>query len=103
MDTEQIFEMAEYGAMIVDGFNDCVMGLSLCGQHIIYDLDKIILKLMNDEMSFFEAVEWFDFNINVNEGQPQAPIFLNFPVNDSPPIPKKAIYSKNLGVLYACL
>tara|TARA_R110000764_G_scaffold163628_1_gene250794 strand:+ start:240 stop:533 length:294 start_codon:yes stop_codon:yes gene_type:complete len=50
-----------------DGFNEAIMGIvQRCGQEdvILYDTDKVIEGLMNgDDMSYEEAVEYFDFNI----------------------------------------
>ena len=48
----------------MDGFNDCIMGVCRrFGQEdiIAYDYDKVIEKLMLD-MTYDEAVEYFEFN-----------------------------------------
>jgi len=53
--------------LIADGFNEAIMGIvQRCGQEdvILYDADKVIEGLMNgDDLSYEEAVEYFEFNI----------------------------------------
>ena len=62
-----------------DGFDDCAIGIvERCGQapFLVYDAAKIIQKLVKEsdgEMDYFEAQEYFDFNIAgawVGEGTP---------------------------------
>ncbi len=51
--------------MLMDGFDDCIIGICLrFGQEpiVAYDLDKVFKTLMNDGMSYEEAVEYWEFN-----------------------------------------
>lgn len=50
--------------LFADGYDDCIMGLTFRDKTpvVIYSADKMIDKLAND-MSYEEAQEFFDFNI----------------------------------------
>lgn len=54
-------------AILVEGFNDCIIGVSLTAPNytnVVYSKRRIINKLMsNDNMDYFDALEYFDFNI----------------------------------------
>lgn len=57
-----------YGNNLVffDGYDDCISGICLKFGHdpvVCYDYRKIIRKLINDNMTYEEAVEFFEFNI----------------------------------------
>jgi hypothetical protein len=64
---EELKEVFPEGVMLLDGFNDCVIGIAhRCGspEVIAYDLDKIQAKLVErDGMTEEEASEWISFNI----------------------------------------
>jgi hypothetical protein len=50
--------------LFADGYDDCIMGMTFRADVpvVIYSADKMIDKLEN-EMSYEEAQEFFDFNI----------------------------------------
>jgi hypothetical protein len=50
--------------LFADGYDDCIIGLTVRADVpvVIYSADKMIEKLAND-MSYDEAQEFFDFNI----------------------------------------
>ena len=50
--------------LFADGYDDCIIGLTIRADVpvVIYSADKIIDKLANN-MSYEEAQEFFDFNI----------------------------------------
>jgi len=51
------------GALILDGLNDAIVGVSDCGL-LIYDYDKTIKIFMErDGMTTEEAIEWVDYNV----------------------------------------
>ena len=51
------------GALILDGLNDAIVGVSDCGL-LIYDYDKTIKIFMErDGMTTEEAIEWIDYNV----------------------------------------
>lgn len=76
---ELIDEIAE-GAIILDGFDDCIIGLTEeFGNNIriLYSIEKIIDKLMLDsEMTEEDAWEYYSFNIVGGYYGEQNPIFL---------------------------
>jgi len=52
--------------LVMSGYDDCVVGVvERFGQEpiVCYDKNKVIEKLIkNDEMTYLEAVEFFEFN-----------------------------------------
>lgn len=54
-------------SLLVDGMDDCIIGLSISlpsDTNVVYSTLAIIRKLMQrDKMSYFDAIEFFDFNI----------------------------------------
>ena len=77
MTIDEINELAE-GAILLDGFDDCIIGITEefgNGPRILYSKEKIINKLMED-MSEEESLEYFDFNIIGGYFGEQNPIFL---------------------------
>lgn len=57
-----------------DRYDECIVGMTYDGNKIIYDADKIIHALMEqDGMNDEEAIEYFEYNIlgaYVGEGTP---------------------------------
>ncbi len=69
--------MAE-GAIILDGFEDCIIGITEeygCGPRLLYSVNSIIKKLMED-MSEEDALEYYQYNILGGHFGEQNPIFL---------------------------
>ena len=66
MDLQELFENAT-GAIILDGFDEAIIGLVEefgNGPRILYSRDKILEILQTrDEISFEDALEFYDFNI----------------------------------------
>lgn len=65
MDRERMAE--EYGEDLVfmDGFDDCIVGIcSRFGQGpiVCYSYEAVITRLMNQGMTYEEAVEFHEFN-----------------------------------------
>ena len=60
--------------LTADGFDDCIIGVSN-DLRLVYDRELIIHKLM-DEMSFDDAIEYYEFNIESAFVGPQTPIFV---------------------------
>jgi hypothetical protein len=80
---EQMEEMNP-DAMQLDGFEDCVAGISVGfkGSCLIYDMRKVIEKLKED-MTEEEAWEYFDYNILGSWVGEFTPMFLA-EINPSP-------------------
>ena len=63
---------------IMDGYDDCVMGVvSRCGMEpvILYDVEKVIEKNMSFDMTYLEALEYFEFNQAGSYVGPETPMF----------------------------
>lgn len=79
MDLDELFEQAE-GAIILDGFNEAIIGLVEefgNGPRILYSRDKI-LQIMQDRdgMTEEEAIEFYDYNILGMFAGEQNPVML---------------------------
>jgi hypothetical protein len=59
--------------MIADGFNEAVIGV--CGEKLVYSIEKIIEKLMED-MSEEEAWEYYSYNIEGSYVGEQTPLYV---------------------------
>jgi len=77
-------EEDDSGVLLMDGHDDAFVGLAprtfngpLCA---VYDIDKILRRLMSDGMSEEEAFEFFDFNIAGGWVGERTPILLLTPV-----------------------
>ena len=77
MTIHDVNELAE-GAILLDGFNDCIVGITEefgNEPRILYSRDKMITKLMED-MSEEDAYEYYSFNILGGYFGERNPIFL---------------------------
>jgi len=50
------------GASVLQGYDDCIIGISSSNNVLVYSKDKIIDKLKND-MSIEDALEWYSYNM----------------------------------------
>lgn len=72
---DEAFDRAE-GAMKMDGFDDCIVGVAAQqynSELLVYDFDLVIEKLQGMGMDYDEALEFFEFNMRgawVGEGTP---------------------------------
>lgn len=63
-------------AIILDGFDEAIIGISECGR-VIYNIDKMIKALQSDHnMLPDEAVEYLDFNVLCAHFGDYSPIYL---------------------------
>lgn len=78
--TRELIDEIGEGAIILDGFDDCIIGLTEeFGNNIriLYSTQKIIDKLLIDsEMTEEDAWEYYSFNIVGGYYGEQNPIFL---------------------------
>jgi len=78
--TVDLDEYAE-GAILLDGFEDCIIGIVEefgNGRRILYDRQKIIDKLQQrDLMTHGEAEEFYDYNILGLHAGEQNAVFLD--------------------------
>lgn len=57
-----LMDMGAEGAVMMDGYEDAAIGLTLDNQ-VVYDYDAMILVLQQrDGMTQEEALEWIDYN-----------------------------------------
>lgn len=65
-------------AVCADGWDDCILGTAWCPGRpllVVYDGDAIIEKLAK-EMSYTEAEEYFEFNVQGSWVGDRTPIFM---------------------------
>jgi hypothetical protein len=77
MTREEVEELAE-GAILLDGFDDCIVGVTESfggGIRLLYSRDKILESLQKD-MSEEDAIEYYYYNIVGGYFGEQNPIFL---------------------------
>jgi hypothetical protein len=88
------------GAVVLDGLNDAIIGAAKNKEFdcvLVYSVDKIIDILMTrEQMTAFEAREWFDFNIDAHYGK-RSPLFIE-PIDPSVLV---AVYSDDFGGAWA--
>ena len=65
--TEILTDLGAEDALIMDGFDDCILGIlerfGIDQPIVVYDREKVIAKLMdNDGMTHEEALEFYYFN-----------------------------------------
>jgi len=59
--------------MIADGFDEAVIGV--CGEKLVYSIEKIIEKLMED-MSEEDAWEYYEYNIEGSYVGEHTPLYV---------------------------
>ena len=73
------------GAIILDGFDDCIIGIVEefgNGKRILYDKTKMLEKLTKENlMTQSDAEEYFDYNILGLYAGEQNPVFLDLSVS----------------------
>ena len=65
--TETLNDLGAEDALIMDGFDDCILGIlerfGIDQPIVVYDREKVIAKLIdNDGMTHEEALEFYYFN-----------------------------------------
>ena len=60
--------------IVIDGFDNCVLGLETDSMRLIYSVDRIIEQLCED-MDEEDAIEHFQFNIQGAYFGEQTPIY----------------------------
>ena len=77
MTKEEVEELAE-GAILLDGFDDCITGVVEefgNGIRILYSRDKILESLQKDK-SYEDALEYYYYNIVGGHFGERNPLFL---------------------------
>jgi hypothetical protein len=65
----------EVDVLIIDGFDDAVLGFDDRSMRLIYSVTKIIEILVNSGLSCTDAIEHFDYNIKGSYMGDKTPIF----------------------------
>jgi len=63
--SEQLLDIGIEDALVMDGYNDCVIGiLERFGMEsiVLYDKDKVLGKLVDDGCTHEEALEFYEYN-----------------------------------------
>lgn len=48
--------------VIADGFNDAIVGIEPSSMRVVYDIDKMINILTEQDMTYEDAIEYLEFN-----------------------------------------
>jgi len=75
---EQLQENYDQTLLFADEFDDCIIGATddFGTIRVVYDIPKMILTLMSDDMSYHEAREYLEFNtLNAWVGK-ETPIYM---------------------------
>lgn len=76
MDLDRLREINP-DAVVFNDLDEAVIGVDYRQGRVIYDQDKILEVLQNDQdMTLEEAVEWFEFNIGCFYSGENTPIIL---------------------------
>lgn len=74
-----ILDLAELfpEAILMDGYDDCIVGVLEDQSVVVYSKDKVINKLISEsEMSRVEAIEFFNFNMAGSYFGETTPVFM---------------------------
>jgi len=61
--------------LMADGFDEAVIGIETKTMRVIYSVSKCIEILVEQGMSEFEAIEYFDFNVSGSYVGEKTPIW----------------------------
>lgn len=69
------------GLLVMDGFDDCIVGVGqrFTDHFVVYDLKKVLAKLMADGMTYEEAIEFHESQQLGAWVGPGTPVFLHLP------------------------
>jgi hypothetical protein len=64
-DIEDLYSDDEPDILFADGYDEAIAGVVWDGERtrVVYKTEKILAILMEDEMTYDEAAEYFDFNV----------------------------------------
>jgi len=73
-EAKEILEQQEAEAWFADGFDEAILGLTSVNgvTVVVYSIEKCI-EILSRDMSYEEAVEYFDFNVagaHIGDGTP---------------------------------
>jgi len=62
--------------LVLDGFDEAILGIDATYTRLIYDADKCV-KILCEDMGEQEAVEYFEFNVLYAYVGERTPIFIH--------------------------
>jgi hypothetical protein len=77
---EEAADGIEEGVVRLHGYDDCIIGLAEsfgAKSHLVYDLTKMLAKLVAEGMEEEEAFEWYSFNIVGGYFGENGPVFVH--------------------------
>lgn len=63
--------------LLADGFNEAIIGVEYISGRVIYDIDIMIQTLINEEMSYEDAIEHLEYNVLGSYVGENTPIYIN--------------------------
>lgn len=72
---EIIDSFPDENILIADGFDDAIIGIDMHSMRVVYSVKKCIDILMDGEMEYVDAVEYFEFNVSGAYVGEQTPIW----------------------------
>lgn len=80
METRTVLEIDDYceGSVLLNGYESAIIGVveSFEGRRILYSKQTIIEILCEDDMTWLDAEEYFDYNIKGGYFGELSPVFL---------------------------
>lgn len=76
----EMIECFNEEALVMDGYDDCIIGVAECfgkSPSVVYDVNKVLEKLMGDGMTHEEALEYYDYNMVGAYVGESTPIFVH--------------------------
>lgn len=61
--------------LVADGFDECIIGVEENTMRLVYSYQKCLEKLIDDGMSFEDAIEFYEFNVKGAYIGEKTPIF----------------------------
>lgn len=71
--------------LFADGFDEAILGLTYQNGHsiVLYDRDRCLRTLVDrDDMTFTEALEFFECNVQGSYFGPKTPLFVTMPCDN---------------------
>ncbi len=63
--------------LLADGFNEAIIGVEYISGRVIYDIDMMIKILIDEEMSYEDAIEHLEYNVLGSYVGENTPIYIN--------------------------
>ena len=71
------YSVDDHDFLVMEGYDDCIVGVEESGMRVCYDSEKVIEKNMEMGMSREEAIDWYSFNQLGAYVGPSTPLFVS--------------------------